>query len=189
MSVRDELTSHEYDGIQEFDNPTPGWWHVLFLGSVVFSLFYVVFWHFSPLAWSIHDTWLADKTREDKRIFGALGQMEPDAKTIMSLTGKPDLMNVGDGMFRTNCAQCHAADGGGINGVNLTDDHYKNVKKVDDIFAVLTTGAGNGAMPAWKNSFSKNELILLSAYVANLRGTTPARPRAAEGEVIPPWTK
>ena len=29
----EELLSHNYDGIQEYDNPIPGWWHMIFLGS------------------------------------------------------------------------------------------------------------------------------------------------------------
>ena len=28
----DNLTGHSYDGIQEYDNPLPGWWKFLFLG-------------------------------------------------------------------------------------------------------------------------------------------------------------
>ena len=38
--VRDHLMDHEYDGIQEFDNPTPGWWYMLFWACVFFSIFY-----------------------------------------------------------------------------------------------------------------------------------------------------
>jgi hypothetical protein len=83
----------------------------------------------------------------------------------------------------------HAKDGGGINGVNLTDDHYKNVKKVPDFFTVITNGANNGAMPAWRTNFSDNERVLLAAYVMNLRGTKPASARPPEGEVLPPFPK
>jgi len=32
-----------------------------------------------------------------------------------------------------------------------------------------------------------NEQILVSSFVASLRGTTPASPKPAEGNVIPPW--
>ncbi|MFN9977437.1 MAG: cbb3-type cytochrome c oxidase N-terminal domain-containing protein, partial [Phycisphaerae bacterium] len=39
--ARDHLSDHEYDGIREYDNPTPGWWHLIFIGSVFFSIMYV----------------------------------------------------------------------------------------------------------------------------------------------------
>ena len=39
---RDQLSGHEYDGIQEYDNPTPGWWVAVFAATVVFSVFYFV---------------------------------------------------------------------------------------------------------------------------------------------------
>jgi len=46
--VKDELLDHEYDGIREFDNPCPAWWHLIFIGSIVFSAFYFVFFQFGP---------------------------------------------------------------------------------------------------------------------------------------------
>ena len=42
--TRNELTGHEYDGISEYDNPTPSWWHLIFLASVVFSVFYFTYY-------------------------------------------------------------------------------------------------------------------------------------------------
>ncbi|MDX2130532.1 MAG: cbb3-type cytochrome c oxidase N-terminal domain-containing protein [Planctomycetota bacterium] len=186
---RDHLLDHEYDGIREFDNPTPGWWHLIFLGSVVFSIFYFVFWQFSPLAYTPQEAWAAKQNAETMRLFANVGDIKPDQDGILTLMRDDKLMAYAQGMFQGNCAQCHAKDGGGINGTNLTDDHYKNVKALPDLFAVITAGAANGAMPAWRNNFSEKERVLLAAYAARLRGTTPANARQAEGEAIAPWPR
>jgi cytochrome c oxidase cbb3-type subunit 3 len=182
-----QVLDHEYDGIREFDNPTPGWWHLIWVVSMVFSFFYILFWHFSPLADTAESAWAKNQTREYKKLFGTLGELKADEPTIIQMMSNNQLQQVAQGIFETNCAACHAKDGGGINGVNLTDDTYKNVKKLDDVYAVITNGANNGAMPAWRNRLSENERIIVAAYVAKLRGTTPKAPRGAEGEIIPAW--
>lgn len=183
----DRLLEHEYDGIREYDNPIPGWWHLLFWGSVIFAVLYFFFFTFSPVAWTVQDRWEQAQAAAYLRIFGELGELEPDQATLIELMNNPRMMTVAKGMFATNCAQCHDRDGGGINGVNLTDDAYKNVRELTDILAVINKGAANGAMPAWENRMTSNERILLAAFVASLRGTTPANGKAAEGQVIPPW--
>ena len=33
---------HSYDGIEEYDNPLPGWWKGIFYASVVWAGVYVV---------------------------------------------------------------------------------------------------------------------------------------------------
>jgi cytochrome c oxidase cbb3-type subunit 3 len=181
-----QLTEHDYDGIREYDNPTPGWWHVIFLASVVFSWFYFMFYEFSPMSSSERDIWSKTQVAEYKRLFGKLGDLKNDDATILKLQGMPDMMQVAQGMFETNCAQCHAKNGGGINGVNLTDDHYKNVKALADVYTVITAGAANGAMPAWRTNFSENERVLLAAHVASMRGLNVVG-RGPEGEKIAPW--
>ena len=115
--------------------------------------------------------------------------LESDEKTIVKLMGDQRMMAVAAGMFVGNCAACHARDGGGINGVNLTDDSYKNVKTIADVYTVITDGAASGAMPSWRNKLNQNERVLMAAYAASLRGTTPAVPKGAEGTPIAPWPK
>ena len=186
--VKDHLSDHEYDGIREYDNPTPGWWHLIFVATVAFSLLYFAYFHFNAKAPTPFTRLARKQMVEDKKIFGALGELQPDDATFFKLMGDEKLMSVAAGMFAGNCASCHARDGGGINGVNLTDNFYKNVKVMTDIYGVITNGANAGAMPA-QAAYSKNERLLLAAYVASLRGTKPAAPKAPEGSEIPAWPK
>jgi cytochrome c oxidase cbb3-type subunit III len=183
-----QLTGHSYDGISEYDNPTPGWWHLIFIATIAFSFLYIVMDFASPMMKTPQESWARMQVLENKRLFGKFN-LDNDEASIHKMMSMPDMMTVASGMFQNNCSACHARDGGGINGVNLTDDHYKNIKTLTDIYPIIANGAGNGAMPAWSSSLSKNEIVLLSAYVASLRGTTPALPKAAEGEKIAPWPK
>ena len=36
------IKGHKYDGIKEYDNPMPGWWVWLFIGTIAFSVVYYV---------------------------------------------------------------------------------------------------------------------------------------------------
>ena len=51
----ENLTDHEYDGIREYDNPCPTWWHLVFLGTAVFSVLYltVLGWIVSTLFYQL----------------------------------------------------------------------------------------------------------------------------------------
>ncbi len=183
------LTSHEYDGIREYDNPTPGWWYAIFTASIVVSALYLIFWHGSVLGWTIEEAWADDQKAEFVKIFGAVGQLKGDQQTILKQMNNPQFMSIAKSTFLGNCTACHSRDGGGGIGVNLCDDYYKNVTRVEDIFRVITEGANGGAMPSWKNRLSENERVIVAAYIASLRGTTPAAPKAHEGNLIDPWPK
>ncbi len=184
-----KLTGHNYDGIEEYDNPTPGWWHAIFIASILFSLVYAVFFHASVLGWSIQDEWDDAQKVEFAKIFGSVGELKTDRDTILTQMNDPKFMAIAKATFIGNCAACHKRDGGGDVGVNLCDDYYKNITKVEDIYRVISEGAAGGAMPPWKNRLSSNERVIVAAYVASLRGTTPAIGKPPEGQKIDPWPK
>lgn len=183
----DPLTNHEYDGIKEYDNPTPGWWHAIFFATIIFSAFYIMAYSWNKAADTPEQAWAGRQTEEYAKLFGTLGELKGDEASIQQMRGDKKMMQVAKGMFESNCAACHAKDGGGINGVNLTDNHYKNAKVLTDLFVVINNGANAGAMPAWKDRMQQNQRVLLAAYAANLRGTTPAKAKDPEGEIIPAW--
>ncbi len=186
QSSQENLLDHEYDGIREFDNPTPWWWHLIFIASVIFAVVYLAFFHMSDLSWTPEDRWARAQTAEFRRIFGAIGEMEPDDATFLRMMDESRMMAVARSIFEANCTACHGRTGSGISGPNLTDDHWINVTTVPDIFDVITKGAASGAMPSWER-LSQNERIILTAYVATLRDN-PVPGRAAEGTAIPPWS-
>ena len=184
---RDVLREHEFDGIREYDNPTPGWWHFIFLGSVGFGICYFIFYHMSTISWSVADLYQDAVTADLKMRFSEIGDLEADEATILRFLDDEQWTAVGSSVFKAQCVSCHAADGSGLVGPNLTDEHYKSVKKIEDIARVVADGAGSGAMPGWKTRLHPNEIVLVSAYVAGLRGRNLPGKRGAEGSQIPPW--
>ncbi len=182
-----QLMEHEYDGIQEFDNPTPGWWTWIFVGSCVFSVLYFVFFTFSPTAWSILEQYDGAVAADLQKRFGEIGDLEADEATLVQYMQEPEWLLVGKTVFAGNCASCHGPDGSGLIGPNLTDEHYKNVKTLEDVAKVIAEGAANGAMPEWQNRLHPNEIVLTAAYVATMRGQDLPSSRPAEGELIAAW--
>jgi cytochrome c oxidase cbb3-type subunit 3 len=183
-----EFFEHEHDGIREYDNPLPGWWTWLFAATIVFSAFYVAYYHIG-IGPSVHDRYDAEVVAQLERQLSSFGTLEPTDETILRLLHeKGDMIAAVSGMFRANCAQCHRDDAGGNIGPNLTDDRWKNVKRPADIIRVITQGVPNTAMKSWNTRFREPQIILLAAYVASLRGSDPPRPKAPEGDVVGPWS-
>lgn len=182
-------TIHSYDGIQEYDNPLPGWWKWLFVGTFIFSIFYWMYFHTGAekqrSVYTAYDEAVAINLKQQ---FSELGELQPDNATLMKYVDDKRWLKVGENVYKQHCASCHGPEAGGLVGPNLCDVYWKNVKVIDDIAKILENGAGNGAMPAWKTRLHPNELVLVACYVASLRGTNPAKPRAPEGNEIGPWT-
>src|SRR5690606_28861237 len=38
----EEKVGHSFDGIEEYDNPLPRWWFMLFMATIIFSAIYLV---------------------------------------------------------------------------------------------------------------------------------------------------
>ncbi len=171
----DPLTGHQYDGIQEFDNPMPGWWKMLFFLSIVYSVGYWVYYEngITPdrSVIAAYDRALAANLQLQ---FAEIGDLQPTRETILKFADDPKWLKVGEVAFQTNCTSCHGTNAGGRVGPNLTDKQWKNVKQVEDIAKVINNGAAGNAMPAWQNKLHPNEVVLLSSYLLSLEGSVPA---------------
>ena len=185
----DELLDHNYDGIQEYDNPTPGWWYAVFFATVLFSGLYILVYHLAVPPLSVrHAT--AEARHLDQQ-FAELNELETGEPKILAIMNQESWLSRGEAIFTSVCAQCHAADGSGLIGPNLTDDKYNIVASLMDIPNLIINGSESGAMPSQKNILNDNEIALVSAYVASLRGkdlpTNPMVSPQYEGQPIDPW--
>ena len=183
----DPISDQSCDGIQQFDSPLPAWWMWLFVGCLIFAPPYFWYYHNGTEGRSLadhHDEALAENL---KLQFSQLGDVSADRETLVRFLYEDSWLRVGRSIFKSNCVACHGRDGMGQVGPNLQDDHYKNVGDIADILRVLQYGANAGAMPAWKSKLSTNEIVLVSAYVASLRGSGDGSGKPAEGRVIPAW--
>lgn len=179
----DRIMDHQYDGIQEYDNPMPRWWVWIYWGTFWFSLAYL-FHYWVGNGVSIEEVYdeevavvNAERAKEAlKQTVSeeSLGQMMADAGTVQA----------GAEVFQSKCVACHLEKGQGSIGPNLTDSHWINGKgTLMDIFDVVSEGSTVKGMPAWNRQLKPEELRAVVAFVGSIRGTN-VDGKAPEGESV-----
>jgi len=184
----DELTDHNYDGIQEYDNPTPGWWYGVFGATIAFSVLYIFVYHLSTLVPPLPERHARIEAKALERRFAELNTIPMGEEKLIAIMETPQWLARGETIFQQSCALCHQADASGNIGPNLTDELYRNVTALADIPNLVAEGIGNGAMPAQKNLMNDNEIALVSAYVASppAKPSTPTTPDSPSPPGPPP---
>lgn len=187
----DELTGHCYDGIEEYDNPTPGWWHLLFIGTVAFSVAYVLWYHLSGAMPSLPDRHDRAQLVAEQRKFGEIQKLPMGEAKLLRVMSNENWLGMGRSIFQQHCVSCHAGEGQGMIGPNLHDEAYIAVSSMMDIVTTIKEGRLQQGMPP-QRQLNDNEVALVAAYAASLRGAPlPAdlQPPALEpkGIAIPPW--
>ena len=178
------ILDHNYDGIKELDNNLPPWWIYGFYASIVFAAVYLLRYHvFSgPSQIDELETELAD-ARIAIETYKKTTKNLVDINTVTQLTEAADL-SAGKTIFESNCVACHMADGGGGIGPNLTDPNWILGGDIKSIFKTVSEGGRSGkGMIAWKQQLKPLEMAQVSSYVLTFEGTTPANPKAPEGDV------
>jgi len=54
---REKLLDHDYDGIRELDNDLPRWWVWLFYATIVWGVFYLLYFHVLDIGYSSADSY------------------------------------------------------------------------------------------------------------------------------------
>ena len=178
---RDRLLDHEYDGIEEYDNPLPGWWVWVFWATIVFSGVYVAFYHVGPgpsVIGQYEDDARLAAERAAKQT-AAAGTVSEDVLAV--LQRNPGAMTQAKQIFGARCAACHGDRGQGIIGPNLTDDFWLHGHTLTDIYRIIREGVPEKGMVPWKDQLQPAELSAVAAFVGTLRGTNPPGPKPPQG--------
>ncbi|NHE56150.1 cbb3-type cytochrome c oxidase N-terminal domain-containing protein [Cyclobacterium plantarum] len=178
---------HSYDGIVELDNFMPPWLAYVFYLSIGFAIIYFV--NYSVLG--IGKTQMEEYEEEL-----AIAAMEEEARgesmlasideNTVEFDATTSSIEAGAELYAGNCSACHAMDGGGGVGPNLTDEYWIHGGDIKDIFSVVKYGVVEKGMIPWQDQLSPEQMQQVSSYILTLKGTTPANPKEPQGEKYEP---
>lgn len=168
-----ETTGHNYDGIEEFDNPLPAWWYWWFILTILFGAAYLIYYpglgNFKGIGnWSQVGQLEADQAVADAKygpIYAQYRDMSLDE--VMADTAA---MNMGRRIFASNCTVCHGAQGEGSFGFpNLTDAEWIWGNEDADFIQTLV-GGRQAYMAPWGDTLGQAGVEEATEYVLQLAG-------------------
>lgn len=176
---------HEWDGIEELNNPLPRWWLWTLYLCIIWAIGYTVLYPAWPmlnsatsgvLGWSSRGDLAAEMAAADEKrapIRNAIG-----AATLAQIEGDEKLYQAaiqgGSAAFKVNCVQCHGSGANGSKGYpNLQDDDWLWGGDLESIHYTLTNGIRNpghdatrfSQMPAFGEVLPAADINALVGYV------------------------
>lgn len=178
------IAGHDYDGIQEFDNPLPMWWLWTFFGTIIFSFMYYIHYEFK-VGPSSDQELSADMAAIDQ--LKSKADESAPAVDLATLTKDPKLAQVGALVYAGKCAACHGDKGQGLVGPNLTDKSWIHGAKPEELLVTIKKGVLDKGMPPWDGILKTDEIHGVIAYIYSLKGSNPPGGKAPQGTEIPDY--
>jgi cytochrome c oxidase cbb3-type subunit 3 len=183
----DRLMHHEYDGIQEYDNPLPFWWSGIFVLCCVHAAWYLYWYHGGGPGKSMHQEYAAElATWQKLRDSAPKQELAVDEDILKAMAADTGTLDQGHAVFSKNCVSCHLDDGRGQIGPNLTDLSQIHGSLRMDIYNTIYNGVPDKGMLTWNGVLAPEELAAVAAYVTTLRGKNVAG-KAPEGHPLEPF--
>ncbi len=201
-------TGHEWDGIEEWNNPLPRWWLWTFYITIIWGIGYTIAYP----AWPLVDratagllgyssrAEVAERIAEAKAANAELTERLASAD-LTTITDDAALHNYavqgGAAIFRANCSQCHGSGGAGVQAAgypNLLDDAWLWGGTIDEIAYTVANGIRNeqspdshwSEMPAYGRDeiLTDEEIAQVVNYVLQISGQDHDAALATPGEEL-----
>jgi cytochrome c oxidase cbb3-type subunit 3 len=203
-----DTTGHQWDGIEEFNNPLPRWWVWVFYVTIVWGVGYTVAYPAWPLIKEATPGLLGASTRADVAAeIASFDAANADIKAklaaadLNAIGADPELAafaeRAGAAVFRTNCSTCHGSGAAGFEGKgypNLLDDDWLWGGTMEDIHLTVTHGIRNttdgdarySEMPKFgvDGILDETQIGQVVEHVLALSGQDHDAALAAEGAVV-----
>jgi len=172
----EETVGHSYDGIEEYDNPLPRWWFMLFVGTVIFALGYLYpgLGNWKGIlpgyegGWTQVKEWQREMDKADEQ-YGPLFAKYA-AMPVEEVAKDAQALKMGGRLFASNCSVCHGSDAKGAYGFpNLTDNDWLWGGEPETIKTTILHGR-QAAMPAWRDVIGEEGIRNVAGYVRSLSG-------------------
>lgn len=177
------LKDHEYDGIRELDNGLPFWFKWLFILTILFAFVYL------ERLWIFKSPDLIQESEYKREMFVVEEEQQAVAVDLpvfeVALLTDEAALSAGKDTWDKICAVCHLVDGGGLVGPNMTDNYWIHGNTVEQMFTIVTEGIIEKGMIPYKDQLSPRKRLEVVSFILNdLVGSTPATPKAPQGELI-----
>ena len=171
--LTEETTGHNFDGIEELENPIPHWWFLLFVATLVFGGAYLLLYpgmgNWKGLTgWTSTGELERHQQAHDRRYAPLFAQYS--TTPVEELVNNPKALGIGQRIFLNNCALCHGNDAGGTFGFpDLTDNNWLRGGSPEQIKTSIMEGR-NGQMPAWGAVIGEKGVTDVSTFIRHQAG-------------------
>ncbi|MDC7702505.1 cytochrome-c oxidase, cbb3-type subunit III [Vogesella indigofera] len=173
------------DDLEEYNNPLPRWWMLMFYITLLFGAVYLVLYPGLGTWKGIRGWTSVGQYKEEKAQAEAKYQplydkfMKMDVKTVAA---DPEAQAMGKRLFQTYCVQCHGSDARGAKGFpNLTDNDWL-YGGTPEIIKTTLDGGRHGQMPAFGAAFGEEKVKDVANYAMSLSGKKHDAERASRGK-------
>lgn len=185
-------TGHQWDGIEEWNNPMPRWWVWTFYATILWGIGYVILYPAWPLVNGATAGLLGYSTRAE--VAAQIAEVDAQNAELQTRLASVDLTKIADdealrnyavqggaAIFRNNCSQCHGSGAAGAVGFpNLLDDGWLWGGTIEDIAFTIRHGVRNeqsddtrySEMPAFGRDeiLTAEEIDQVVQYVRQISG-------------------
>jgi cytochrome c oxidase cbb3-type subunit III len=171
-----KILDHDFDGIQEYDNPIPSWLAALFAITIVIGIGYAIYYPSLPnyqgiSGWSSQKQYDQQMEVEEVKYAPLRAEAEKKAlEALASLSSDPATVQAGREIFAFHCTPCHGANAEGKVGPSLVDEEWVYGSEPKDILTSIREGRPKG-MPVWKVKLNDEEIKDVTVYVMSLNGS------------------
>ncbi|MCF6237314.1 MAG: c-type cytochrome [Candidatus Marinimicrobia bacterium] len=110
-------------------------------------------------------------------------EQEKPTGSMAALTDEASL-TAGKKIWDTQCFSCHLNDGGGLIGPNMTDNYWIHGGDMASIVHLINVGVPAKGMVPWEAILTPDQITQVASFIkVKLAGTTPATPKAPEGDL------